>query len=185
MGQKATFFFFFCCLSQSLKSDFIKEKEKICKLYSWMSVYCGQRRPQLPILLHSNFIVTNQTASFCQAKLLPVALLLRKLCQMWWNFQISTVPELTEKSRCQKYLESSLTSNCKLEGWRVSVIVFHRGAEGIQDRMVVWKPSWRRQLWTAVWLLLISWPGAKPAVTLNAQHQFVFVHWKWNSEVQV
>lgn len=88
---------------------------------------------------NTKFYSNKPKTTLCQAKLLPVALLLRKLCQMWWNFQICSVLELTENNRFEKNSESSLTTHCKLEGCRVSVIVFHKGAEDIQDRMVVWK----------------------------------------------
>lgn len=155
MGQRAILFFFF--LLVTIPKVRCHKREKICELLSWMSVCCGQRRPQLPTLSHPtlNFIVTNETPSFVRQNYCQW-LCFWENCQMWWNFQIFTVLELTEKKRFEKDSESSLTSHCKLEGCRVSVIVFHKGAEDIQERMVVWKSGWRSWWWTAVWLLLIS-----------------------------
>lgn len=52
---------------------------------------------------NTKFYSNKQNTNTCQAKLLPMALLLRKLCQMWWDFQIFTVLELTEKQVSKEF----------------------------------------------------------------------------------
>lgn len=95
-GSESNIYFFAASYSP-LKSDIVKERKAvavfldICMLGTEKASVANTGPP------NTIFCSDKPNTILCQAKLLPVALLLRKLCQMWWNFQIFTVLELREK----------------------------------------------------------------------------------------
>lgn len=128
---------------------------------------------------NAKFYCNKPNTILCQAKLLPMALLLRKLYQMWWNFQIFTVMELTKKNKFQKNSESSQTPNCNLECCRVSIIVFHKEQK-------TFKTGWRfGSQAEGVSCEQQCEPGQVPKQLWLWRHSTPFVRLKCNSEVQV
>lgn len=103
-GSETKFFFFFYSPASHspLKSDFINLRETI---YILGCPYAVDREglscQDWPIQHETShiFIMKNKTPLIWLANLLQVALPLRKLCQLCWDFQIFTALELTAKRK--------------------------------------------------------------------------------------